>query len=374
MKLNIRYFGKIEEASIEFGDLTIFVGPQATGKTLVLELTKLIKDKGNIVATLRKYGYEFDQREFISLFFGGGMGNLFRKETRISLDGKCFDLEPLRGSRVREKVFYIPAQRVLTLSDGWPRPFDGFNLEDPYVVKNFSENMRILLERRFEGAGTIFPPRQGLKKSLRELLDASLFWGAELKKTTHKAKKRISLRINSSELPYMVWSAGQREFVPLLLGFYWLLPPRVHRKRKGTEIVIIEEPEMGLHPRALEIVILLILELLHRGYKVAISTHSAIFLDFAMLISYLKEQNISKRKALDTIKAIFDIHHEDLDPLFRKALTSDIRVHYFKPVSRNKVRVIDISNLMNLEEEEIADWGGLLSFGTKINNILAELP
>ena len=46
----------------------------------------------------------------------------------------------------------------------------------------------------------------------------------------------------------MVWSAGQREFVPLLLGMYWLMPPAKISPAQRLEWVVIEEPEMGLHP------------------------------------------------------------------------------------------------------------------------------
>jgi len=43
--LIIKNFARIKKAEITFGDLTVFVGPQATGKTLVLELMKLVEDR-----------------------------------------------------------------------------------------------------------------------------------------------------------------------------------------------------------------------------------------------------------------------------------------------------------------------------------------
>ena len=36
--LSVKNFGPIESGEIEFGDLTIFVGPQASGKSLLLQL------------------------------------------------------------------------------------------------------------------------------------------------------------------------------------------------------------------------------------------------------------------------------------------------------------------------------------------------
>jgi hypothetical protein len=41
--LQVRNFAQIKDARIEFGDLTILVGPQATGKSLVLQWFKAAK-------------------------------------------------------------------------------------------------------------------------------------------------------------------------------------------------------------------------------------------------------------------------------------------------------------------------------------------
>jgi predicted ATPase len=72
----------------------------------------------------------------------------------------------------------------------------------------------------------------------------------------------------------MVWSAGQREFVPLLLGLYWLMPSTQSSRRGTIEWVVLEEVEMGLHPRAISVLLLMVLELVTRGYRVCLSTHS----------------------------------------------------------------------------------------------------
>jgi hypothetical protein len=76
---------------------------------------------------------------------------------------------------------------------------------------------------------------------------------------------------SESTLPlwFVRWAAG---FVPL--RFYWLLPPTKVPRRQEVEWVVIEEPEAGLHPNAISAVLLLILDLLARGYRVCLSTHS----------------------------------------------------------------------------------------------------
>ena len=44
MHLQLKNIGQITNADIRFGDLTVFVGPQATGKTIALEFLKLAVD------------------------------------------------------------------------------------------------------------------------------------------------------------------------------------------------------------------------------------------------------------------------------------------------------------------------------------------
>ncbi len=48
--LAVENFARIKKVEITFGDLTVFVGPQTTGKTLVLKLMKLVEDKPAIMS------------------------------------------------------------------------------------------------------------------------------------------------------------------------------------------------------------------------------------------------------------------------------------------------------------------------------------
>ena len=100
----------------------------------------------------------------------------------------------------------------------------------------------------------------------------------------------------------MTWSTGQREFTPLLLGLYWLMPSGKAQKKDNIDWVIIEEPEMGLHPQAISALLLIFLELLRRGYKVIVSTHSAQILELIWAIRFIAKSNsapVRLRELLD---------------------------------------------------------------------------
>lgn len=55
----------IKSVDVNLGDLTILVGPQASGKSLFLELFKLVIDKNSIVETLRKYNYILSKTDMV---------------------------------------------------------------------------------------------------------------------------------------------------------------------------------------------------------------------------------------------------------------------------------------------------------------------
>lgn len=155
-RLSVEHLAQINQAEIEFGDLTLLVGPQASGKSVLLQLFKLLQDHGPITRTLKRYGYSYETEEsvdvgdpLLTLMFGEGMGRIWGAETAIELDGVPIALADLRAGNAREEesVFFVPAQRVLTLDQGRPRSYESFEALDPYVVKSFSEKLRRLMEQ-----------------------------------------------------------------------------------------------------------------------------------------------------------------------------------------------------------------------------------
>lgn len=89
-KLKVENFGPIGKADVTFGDLTFLVGAQASGKSLFLELLKLLVDKDAIVETLRKYNYIINKNNasyLLDAFFGNGMAGAWTKDTKINFDG-----------------------------------------------------------------------------------------------------------------------------------------------------------------------------------------------------------------------------------------------------------------------------------------------
>ena len=70
--LEIHDFAQIRDATIELGDLTVLVGPQATGKSLALQLLKLCVDGQRITRALADNGLPAFALDTVRAWIGDG--------------------------------------------------------------------------------------------------------------------------------------------------------------------------------------------------------------------------------------------------------------------------------------------------------------
>lgn len=373
VNLTLRNLGQLRHADVTFGDLTVLVGRQASGKTLFLEILKLAVDTGYIHSQLVRHGLDWnkDQEQFFDIFLGEGMRSVVSPGSQILIDSIQQDIDTYvrkrRGSNNR--LFYVPAQRVLTVQQGWPQPFQSFGTQDPYVVREFSEQFRLLMDKEFSRGGALFPQTNRLKKAYRDMLTEHVFREFELRIDVHGARRRLVLNrtSTSTNIPFMTWSAGQREFVPLLLGLYWLMPASKVSRRESIEWAVLEELEAGLHPAAISAVLLILLELLSRGYKVCLSTHSPHVLDVVWAIQTLKDINAPAERILEFFKAP---KTPQMHRVAKSAMEKEFRVYYFDPGTGDSK---DISRLDPGSADDIeANWGGLTEYGGRVADVVAD--
>ena len=372
MKLQLENIGQINRADLTFRDLTVFVGPQATGKSIALQFLKLMVDAGHVQDELNRYGLDWSGQlpRFFDIYFGEGMRSLWRKgQSAVTWKNKPVNVEGIIKRKRRdtsESLFLIPAQRVLTLPDGWPRPFTDYSPGDPFAVREFSERLRMLLEREFHAKERLFPQSNRLKKGFRDMLDRTIFSGFQLHVDKSRVQKRLVLDAEGNRLPYMVWSAGQREFIPLLMGLYWLMPPSRVSRRGSIEWVVIEELEMGLHPRAINALLMMIFELLGRDYRVCLSTHSPQVLEAVWALQHLRQSRADPSLLLDIFEAP---KTQPMKALADDVMKKKVAIHYF---DRTTGTSRDITKLdVDAEELGQSGWGGLAEFSGRANDAVA---
>lgn len=368
LKLGIRNFAHLKKVDLTFGDLTVLVGPQGVGKSLALQWLKVAMDGRQIVDSLKAAGHPTDRPDvLIDLIFGTGMAPAWREsESIVTLDRKKIVPKSLgRVGNGSEKLFFVPAHRSMLIMDGWASPFRKLSSETPAVARIFSQN----LYDRFSGkdAGTLFPVEKRLKREIREKIDRAIFHGGKVGiEEDAQHAQRLRLVHGPMHLPFMTWTAGQREFTPLMLGLYYLLPSTQQRKRDGTDWVVLEEPEMGLHPQAVTAVMLLVLDLLWRGYRVVLSTHSPHVLTMLWMMRQLK----ANRARWQLVCEAFDIEASvAMRTVAEGALCKDYRAHLLEFGADGLVDSVDISELDPCSEDErIAGWGGLTEYSSRFGD------
>jgi len=374
--LKLKNIGQIKEVDVKFGDLTIIVGNQATGKSTFLQLHKLIEDSGYIKKELSYHGFSFDSFEnFLALYLGDGMQHIWRKDSEIFSDYKNIDLkEKLEKSRANEaKNFYIPAQRVMMMEQGFAKPFTSFDISYPFVLKEFSEKIRFELDKNFLNKQDVFPQPNKLRQEFKKIVNKHIFRDSKIQLKSIGSKKQLILKINGKDFSVGSWSAGQKEFAPLLFGFYWAMPSSRVATRDKIKTITIEEPEMGLHPTAIIDTMILIFELLARGYKINLSTHSSTILELFWAINNVV-QNRNKIDAVTKFIEIFSLSNtKETRTFIEKIINKKIKIYYFKSDTDNKTTSVNISNLTNVDIQDTATFGGITSFSDHISDIISSM-
>lgn len=367
--VKISNLGFLRYANVNIGDLTIITGTQASGKSVFLQMFKLMMDRCHILNTLEKYSYELKRTEdILNYYLGDGMASLLSSDTTMICDDSMFSFDHTfvnYDDSLREQVLYIPAQRILCISDGRPKNFNEFDINSPYVLRRFSDEIRVFFQRQQKN-DMLFPINHKLKETINDSFDLNIFHGGKVKIDERMGQKVMRLQVDGASIPFMTWSAGQKEFMPLLMAFYCIGANKME-EGKTYEYVILEEPEMGLHPKAIVSVILQVIELISRGYKVIVSTHSPVLLEFAWALQALRGSS----QINEALAKLLDIYEKENSEMIESLTGKKIFTYYFSR-QPDGIYSEDISSLdafcENINE---SDWGGISSFSSRASDIVS---
>lgn len=398
MNYFISNLGPIKEANLNLGDVTVIIGPQATGKTILLQTFKLILETEATIKTIKDgaLGFWKDIKDFQEIYYGKGVRGLITAKTKFKIDNekesklknKIESIKPEKVKEIDRKVYYVPSQRSLVMENGWPGNLTSFTPNYPFVVKEFSEGIRLYLEYDLKASpGTkIFPVSGLLKDQTRNMIKNDIYREGEIKVNQGTEQKIIiDTEKYNGKIPVTAWSTGQREFFPLLLFSYYILSSRGPGANLEGKYIIIEEPEMGLHPSAIYSFMFLVMDFVGRGAKVIISTHSVYILDIVWVIREMQKKLAKDQTKTEfLIKKFLDLFsvksHNNTKDVANKSLTKNYKVYFMKP-EKNKSNegltfstAIDISDLNpGSDLDEISGWGGLTEKSSHAADIIVNL-
>lgn len=120
---------------------------------------------------------------------------------------------------------------------------------------------------------------------------------------------------------------------------------------------------MGLHPKAITAMLLLVLELLRRGYRVCLSTHSPHILDLVWALRVFRERGADAKQVLELFGLKKDAESRQLAA---EALRRSVHVYYF---DRQIDQVTDISRLdPDADQAPETSWGGLIEWSSRVSD------
>ena len=112
-------------------------------------------------------------------------------------------------------------------------------------------------------------------------------------------------------------------------------------------------------------------EMVQSGYKVIISTHSRLFLEFAWAFNQLKESSkTGKEKAL--LKLFEPQKSSEKGRILLKGVFEKTIATYFFSRKSEKVTSLNISSLDVCDADlDLSEWGGLSAFSGKVSDLVS---
>ncbi len=296
-----------QDCELEIRPLTVFIGPQGTGKSLVSQLLYFLRDARYLLA---KYsGNKVDQSAVRKVVEGLRTGDASGRPlasflttpsarveyrsgnsaTRIlSIHKSTNQIRPLgtfrkevtewfnawlSGKEQREyipKAWFIPAERMFFSRFINTDPGKMGDKALPYTMREFAQILSRSGETYQAQKDDLIEPIQFLETLVNTEMRGQIHYS---RKGRHAGKWQWEVgtdRVIEIEMA----SSGQMEAWPLIFAAQNLF--RLPEER--PLYLHIEEPESHLHPRAQVAISKLIAYLINQGVKVIITTHSLIIL------------------------------------------------------------------------------------------------
>jgi hypothetical protein len=335
-RLSIRNFGPIQEAEIEVRDLTVFVGPQATGKSMAAQLLYFMRGIEDLLPLASNTGRRSIQHGdynphletratqdvITALEWWLGNHNSVYAVPGTSLawcpssaqESVTYDiswtedkvflnyfLEAWLGAydrprleRVSGQQIYIPAGRALYsyLSQALALPLLSRKTNRPdwpgyifWFYQILGETIKSLSEIKETGQQLIFGPSVTpyILRRMEEILKGQISYGPNA----------ILLKTGGQTLRTDTIAAGQMEAWP----FFAVMENALRKGQAENLRVYFDEPEAHLHPGAQQKLMEIVAALVRGGTQMVITTHSPYIL-YALNNFLTASEVLSKRRPL----------------------------------------------------------------------------
>lgn len=290
-KIDIENFMQLKDQKISFGNINIIAGVNDTGKTSLLKLLYAsVKSREEVKNKKIDNFVEYFSSKLLNIFDIDKLGDLVtKKEDTLNVDVFYNDKSSLDFSFSNKATKNIKHCSKLDNSD--------FDIQSTFLPPKEVLTIRKLIRTTVEMYG--FKGYDDTYYDLVKALDVPIAKGTlakGFKEADKELEKSLKGRIvqNSDEF---VFQKGKQKFSISLTAegvkkigiFNQLLKNKTINR---NTVLIIDEPEVALHPAIIQKVVKILFDLSQIGVQVFIATHSYFIVKSFHLLAIEKEQDI----------------------------------------------------------------------------------
>ncbi len=363
-KLIVKNFGPIKDAEIELGKVTVFIGEQASGKSVLAKLVAIFKDLDVIINAKKKVFSDFR------------VGGFINQDTYIEFINEHYHIN--FNDYGKEKGFGIVEPMSLNLSNSVLLFRDLFS-----SPKNYSPEKRKEIEDkifRFISNPIYFPA----ERALIPLISESLFtfnnlniplpkfllnFGSEYELAKSNQDKNSTLipiidvvYESKDGFEFIILDTGKGEtvqFQEASSGFHSIIPLYFvleEKSKDSNQLFIIEEPELNLYPTTQKKLIEYLAEKTDNN-SLILTTHSPYILssldNLIQAGNVIKKHPELKEEVEKIIPTKYHLNYEDVKVYFVADGTARL-------IMNEEYQSIDVSELDEVSEGLNADFEKLL--------------
>lgn len=272
MKLIVKNFGPIKDVEIESKQLTVFIGPQASGKSVLAKLLTIFNDEGFRGKTdywkyFLMYNIPFIETETFIEFYDEKFHFKYKNEN-TDVNGE---------SRKLNTTLYIPTERIFVAS-----------ISD--FLYNFIQS-KINLPESSVRFGANFENARRIKSNYKIPFLDNIEYSYD--------NNSNYLKIDSNEIiNFSLASSGMQSVIPMALVIEY------YSENDSTNFVV-EEPELNLYPKTQKKVVEFITEkCLSNTHNLIVTTHSPYILTSFSNLIQAKNTAVESIEAAEKVKKI----------------------------------------------------------------------
>lgn len=376
-RLIVKNFGPIKNVDIELRKVTVFIGEQASGKSVLAKLATLLSNpvasesNGRLLGDMIPWLYEFNIHNFLDndsfasfendqLTFGFKKSHGFKTFKDATVSGYFSKLEGVLKETAKEEADFVSKPFSERQAKEYFENREKFLMQINFITallrRFFSETIYIPTERNLVSILSKslfnilkndvdlmpFVTAFGSKyESARKVLSPFEVPALKLKYSFSENTDKITLE-NSKQIDLVESSSGVQSIIPIAVVVN-------ATPKEGKHLFIVEEPELNLYPTTQKALVEYLIEKCTQGdNSLIITTHSPYIL--TALNNCIQAQNVIDKHP-ESVKEVNEIISPQFHLKYEDVIAYHVAEGTAKPIMDDETQMIDANELDSVSDD-----------------------